>query len=120
MMKLVKDVRTRQYELTFLVPTNYTSTEITKLLEQIEAHCKKHKVTVVSQEEWGEKALAYAIRFKSKPVRAALYYHWVLEAPSHVVNEFERALRLTGDIIRFLLVVAEEGEVAQVEKAKSE
>jgi len=105
MMKLVTDGRVRKYELTFLIPINFTTTEVSKLLEQIESLCKKHKTEVVSKTEWGEQALAYAIRYKGKPLNSAVYHHWVLEAPAKQTAPLERALRLTPEIVRFLLVV---------------
>ncbi len=105
MMKLVVDNRVRKYEFTFLIPINFTTTEVSKLLEQIESLCKKHKTEVVSKTEWGEQTLAYAIRYKSKPLSSAVYHHWILEAPAKHIAPLERALRLTPEIVRFLLVV---------------
>lgn len=118
MMKLLTDDRIRRYELTFLIPVNFTSTEVSKLLEQIEQICKKHKTEVVTKTEWGEKALAYAIRYNSKPLNSAMYYHWVLEAPAKQLAPLERALRLTPEIVRFLIVVIDGATTVPVAKKK--
>ncbi len=118
MMKLVTDDRVRQYELTFLIPNNFTTTEVSKLLEHIDSTCKKHKTEVVSKMEWGEMALAYAIRFKSKPLHSAMYYHWVLQAPAKQIAPLERSLRLTPEIVRFLLVVIDSAPVSSEGKKK--
>ena len=118
MMKLVTDDRIRQYELTFLIPINFTSTEVSKLLEQIEAMCKKHSAEVISKTEWGEMPLAYAIRYKSKPLNSAVYYHWVIQAPAKQIAPLDRSLRLTPEVIRFLLVVIDAVTPSPVVKKK--
>ena len=118
MMKLVTDDRIRQYELTFLIPINFTSTEITKLLEQVEALSKKHSAEVISKTEWGEIPLAYAIRYKSKPLHSAVYYHWVIQAPAKQIATLDRSLRLMPEVIRYLLVVIDTVVQSPVAKKK--
>jgi len=108
MIKIIKDDRVRHYEMTFLLPTNYSSTEISKLLDSLDALLVKHSAKVVSKDEWGEKGLAYPIRFKGKPVQSSLYYHWLLEAPAENVQKMEKDIRLIPDVVRFLLVQSDQ------------
>lgn len=107
MMKLVKDKRVRTYELTYLLPEAFTSSEVAQTKEAIEQLLKKHKVKILSQEDWGKKALAYPIKYKSKKQYEAYYTFMVLEADSSEMPKFENDLYLKQDIIRHLLVVAE-------------
>jgi len=112
-MKLVKDKRVRNYELTYLLPEVLTSSEVAKAKEAIEQLLKKHSVKILSQDDWGKKALAYPIKYKSKKQYEAVYTHIVLEADADVMPKFENDLYLNQDVIRHLLVLA---EVVKAEK----
>lgn len=107
MMELVKDKRVRQYELTYLLPEVLTSSEVATVKEAIEQLLKKNKVTVVSQEDWGKKLLAYPIKYKSQKQHEAYYTHMVLEADSTRMPKFENDLYLKQEVMRHLLVLAE-------------
>lgn len=111
MMELVKDKRVRQYELTYLLPEALSSTEVASAKEAVESLLKKHKISIVSQEDWGKKALAYPIKFKSQKQYEAHYLHMVLEAEAVHMPKFENDLYLKQEVIRHLLVVA--GHVTQ-------
>ena len=110
MMKLVKDKRVRSYELTYLLPEALTSTEVAQAKEAVEQLLKKHKVKILSQEDWGKKALAYPIKYKSKKQYGAFYTFMVLEADADVMPNFEKDLYLSQDVIRHLVVLAESVE----------
>lgn len=109
MMELVKDKRVRQYELTYLLPEALTSSEVAQAKEAIESLLKKNKITILSQEDWGKKVLAYPIKYKSKKQHEAYYLHMVLEAVSSQIPVFEKALYLKQEVIRHLIVVVEKG-----------
>lgn len=108
MMKLVKDKRVRNYELTYLLPEALTSSEVAQAKEAIEQLLKKHKVKILSQEDWGKKAMAYPIKYKSKKQYEAFYVHMVLEADSSAMPKFEKNLYLNQDVIRHLVVLTDE------------
>ena len=105
-MKLVKDKRVRTYELTYLLPAALTSSEVATAKEAIEQLLKKHKVTIISQDDWGKKALAYPIKYKSQKQYEAYYTHMVLEAESSRMPKLENDLYLKQEIIRHLVVAA--------------
>lgn len=106
-MELVKDKRVRKYELTYLLPGVLTSAEATQAKEVIVALLKKNKITIVSQEDWGKRELAYPIKYKSKKQNEAYYTHMVLEAESSDMPKFENDLYLKQEVIRHLIVIAE-------------
>lgn len=112
-MKLVKDKRARSYELTYLLPEALTSSEVAQANEAIEQLLKKHKVKILNQEDWGKKALAYPIKYKSKKQYEAYYTHMVLEAESSAMPKFENDLYLNQDVIRHLLVVADSVKIEE-------
>ena len=106
MIELVRDKKVRTYELTYLLPEALTSSEVATVKEAIEQLLKKNKITIVSQEDWGKKELAYPIKYKSKKQNEAYYTHMVLEADSSDMPKFENDLYLKQEVIRHLIVIA--------------
>lgn len=119
-MKLVKDKRVRQYELTFLLPVSLTSDESRGVQDAVAGLVKKYKGSVVNTEDWGKKTLAYAIRHHSKRQTEANYTHAVIEFPAESVTPFEQEFKLQPMVMRHLLVVAEPAPVAQAAATKED
>ena len=113
MLQLTADKRTRQYELTFLVPVALTSTEATQVDESIATLLKKHNFTIVSKEDWGKKDLAYPIKQAGTRHTQAAYRHWLLEGDAAHAQPFEQDLYLQQTILRHLLVLAEAAQPEQ-------
>ncbi|MFZ5376269.1 MAG: 30S ribosomal protein S6 [Patescibacteria group bacterium] len=111
-MKIVKEANKRQYELTFLLDPTLTDTERKDIEKKVQSLVKKHHGDVISEEDWGKKTLAYTIKKKGKKYQEATYSHWVVEFVSTEAPEFEKDLFLNQDIVRHLLVLAEEDSVA--------
>lgn len=115
-MNLAKPDRSRQYELTYLLPVSLTAAETKAAHEQVESLVKKHKGTVVSKQDWGKKQMAYRIKRAGTKHAEALYTHAVLEFDTSIVPTFEKDIYLMETIIRHLLVVA--GENLTTEEAE--
>jgi ribosomal protein S6 len=111
MMKLIADDRVRQYELTFILPASLTSTELKKSHESVEALLKKFKGKVEKQEDWGKRPFAYTITKSGKRFAEGSYHHWLVALPAAQAPELERALVLSPEIIRSLLIKAEDGSI---------
>ena len=107
-MKILKEKRVRSYELTFLVPASLTTVDIAAANTAVLALSKKHGLKITDQEDWGKKELAYPIRFSGKDVREAIYTHLMVEAEATTVQAFEKELNLQQNVIRHLLVIAED------------
>lgn len=118
-MDIIESKRVRQYELTYLLSGSLTTSEAQKVKDEVAKLLKKHKIEVISSEDWGKKSLAYPIKYKSKKQYEGYYTYMVLETESKNVVDFEKELYLNHDVIRHLLVLAE-GEVSSIEELKAE
>lgn len=114
MMKIIEDPQVRFYELTYLVPENYTETEISKLKDEVGKLISRHRGKIIATEDWGKKKLAYKIRHKQKMQGEASYIHQRLEFESVQAHEFERDLSLNSEIMRHLMVKAGETQAVPV------
>ena len=111
MMKILVDERVRQYELTFILVANLTSTELKQSFETLSALVKKYQGEVVRQEDWGKKPFAYTIKKGGKRYLEGAYHHWVISLEAKHVNDLERELILLPILIRSLLIKAEDNTV---------
>lgn len=109
-MKLVSDPVIRSYELTYLVPTSKTTAEQSVFAETIVNEIKSFGGSVVSQDEWGKRELAYTIKYNKARHQEAVYFHVVFNMEAEKVPEFEKKLNLNQDLLRHLLVQAETQE----------
>ncbi len=119
MMEILAAARTRQYELTYLVPGSLSSSEVSTINEAVTKLLKKHSIKILSQEDWGKKNLAYPIKFKSKKNYDGFYTHMVVEADASKIGKFEKGLYLMQEVIRHLIVLAEK-ETSSVEDLRVE
>lgn len=102
-----KVVPTRNYEVTYLVNSGLTSSELTALRDEIATLIGKHKGKVIETEDWGKKNLAYVIKTGDKSHSEAFYTHLVVEMPANEVLKLDKDLQLKKEIIRSLVVKAE-------------
>lgn len=91
------------FELTVVYPTGDKTEELQK---SVEAGLKKQKVKVLSQEDWGERDLAYPVHKQEKGV----YVHAVLEMDASQVVEVRKTLGGEKRILRWLLVKVDKRE----------
>ncbi len=114
-MKLAKEIITKDYELTYLVPGDLLDADVSRLKKEIIDLVAKNKGTVVKEDDWGRKHLAYNISSAGKTYEEAVYMHMVLNFPVLKVQKFDQELTLHREIIRHLLVIADEVEAAVTE-----
>lgn len=107
-MKLVTEIKTKQYELTYLVPGSMTDSELKKVQEIVQSLVKKYKGKLLSEEIWGKKPLAYTISKVGKNHSEAHYVHLVVELEASKTPAFEKDVYLIDEVIRHLLVEAEQ------------
>jgi small subunit ribosomal protein S6 len=104
---------TRRYEVVYLFDSALEEPAITERLTRF--HALLGAETVVNVNHWGKRTLAYAIK------RHATGYYVVaqFEVDPSVLPEFERAIKLDGGVVRFLVALMEEPVVvpAAVEPA---
>lgn len=105
-----------QYEIVFIVqpemeeePRNALVTKVTQTIIDL-------KGTVQKVDPWGKRRLAYPI----KKFREGFYVLVQMEMPTSAVRSLERAIKLTEDIIRHLIVRRDEVAAApQKQEAKN-
>ncbi len=119
-MKLPPKDLVRSYELTFVIPGDRTSVQVAAVDTAVKALAKKHKIKVVSEEDWGKKELAYTITHQAKHHHEGYYHHLVLETAAGNVRDFEQDILLNEDIMRHLLVIAEATPAVTVPESAKE
>ena len=96
------------YETLFVVHPE-KGTRIKELIDRFKKVVEGQKGSVSQVDEWGLRDLAYRIEKQSK----GFYVLFQYQSPAPAVEELERNLRLTDDILRYLTVrVEEEGPTA--------
>lgn len=88
------------YELVFIVRQDASAPDVTKISDSFATIITENGGKVLKSEYWGLKNLAYII----KKNRKGHYVMLVLDAPDAAVKEVERKLKLSGDVIRHLVV----------------
>lgn len=117
-MKIIKDPSIRSYELTYLVPTTFSESELAQTREKVTKLVTRHKGKVLETQDMGKKPLAYVIRTGGKAYREAYYTFLKLQFESTVAPAFERDVYLVDNIIRQLMILAEDVVVTQDESKK--
>lgn len=107
-MKLAKEVISKDYELTYLIPGDLLDADVSRLKKEIIDLVAKNKGSVVKEDDWGRKHLAYGISQAGKTYEEAVYVHMVLNFPVLNVQQFDQNLTLHREIIRHLLVIADD------------
>jgi len=93
------------YETLFIVQPE-KGTKIKELIDRFKKVVEGQNGSVSHVEEWGQRDLAYRIEKQSKGFYVLLQY----QSPARAVEELERNLRLTDDILRYLTVRVDEEE----------
>lgn len=94
----------KRYEVMYLIRPTLDSEQVKKVVADVNNIFTTFGSTIVELKELGLKDLAYEIEHHKKG-----YYVWLLvDATSEAVAEFNRVVRITEDIIRYIVV--KEGE----------
>lgn len=90
----------RTYELVTVFSPAVDESRVNGVLERVQRLVVSKQGTIVKQEGWGTKRLAYPIqRF-----REGNYFLTQFQADPEVTEEIESALRVSEEVIRHLLV----------------
>ena len=103
------------YEHVFLARQDAAPTQVDALTEQYKALLAANGGKVTKTEYWGLKSLTYRI----KKNRKAHYTLFNIDAPSAAVQEMERQMSISEDVIRFMTVkveALEDGPSAQMRR----
>jgi small subunit ribosomal protein S6 len=94
----------RDYELTFIAKPDLDATGLAALIERVKGIIAEVGGTIVKLEQWGMRHMTYPIR----KYRDGQYVHIRLQMDGKSVARVEQRFKLTDDVIRHLLVVADE------------
>lgn len=93
------------YELLYIIPTRYTDAEVGEIQTKVNGLVQKVGAKVVKEENLGRIRLAYPI----KQTRHGTYILAYLEAETAMVAKLENQLRLTGEVLRHMIVQLPKG-----------
>lgn len=96
----------RRYELIYIAKPDLDAAKVTALIERVNGLIAADGGTVVKTTQWGLRHLSYPIR----KFRDGHYVFSVVEMESPTLARIEQRLRLLEDILRYLLVRADEAE----------
>jgi len=93
----------RDYELAFIVTPNIDDEGVTSVVDKVSQFVTAINGQVTSVDVWGRKTLAYSINNH----REGTYVLFQAKIPPSALTELERNLKLSEEIIRYLLVKVE-------------
>ncbi|AJD02001.1 30S ribosomal protein S6 [Campylobacter lari] len=103
----------RHYEVLFILKPTLTEEEVSAKLEFVKEVLTKNGAEIESVVPMGTRKLAYKIKKYERGTYFVIYF----KAPTNLIAELERVLRITEEVIRFLIVKYEnKKEIAAWEK----
>ena len=90
----------RDYELAFIVRPNIDENGVTAVVDKVSQFVKSASGEVASVDVWGRRTLAYPINNH----REGIYVLFQAKISPAALTELERNLKLSEEIIRYLLV----------------
>lgn len=102
----------RDYELTYIVSPEVAEEEVSAVIEKLNRLITNAQGEVGEVNPWGRRKLAYPI----KQFRDGYYVTVRFKLAAQAAGEVERGLKLTEEVIRYLLV---KGDRRGKEKAES-
>ena len=103
----------RIYEALFIIKPDVPEEEIDQRLEALRTHLTGMGATIDKLEKWGKRRLAY----KVDKYREGFYVLFQFTAGPETVTEFERRLRVSDIVLKFLTVRIDE-TLKRLEKRK--
>ncbi|MCX2683136.1 30S ribosomal protein S6 [Campylobacter sp. MIT 21-1685] len=103
----------KHYEVLFIVKPTLTEEEVNAKLEFVKGVLSKNGGEIETVVPMGTRKLAYKI----KKFERGVYFVFYFKAPPSFITELERVLRISEEILRFLIVKYEsKKEIAAWEK----
>jgi small subunit ribosomal protein S6 len=86
------------YELGVIITPSLADEEREAFLGELKELLAKEGATIVKEDVWGKRNLAYSIKHE----REGFYVFWQYEGPGTVVKPLEYRLRLSEQVLRYL------------------
>jgi small subunit ribosomal protein S6 len=94
----------RDYELTFIVKHDLDATNLNMLIEKVKGFVTSEGGVVSKTDMWGLRRLSYPIR----KAREGQYIYMSVQLEPKSVARVEQRLKLSEDVLRYLMVLAED------------
>ncbi len=98
-----KNTNNVNYELLFIIHPDLENT-IESVLTKTRSQIEKRGGKITYEENWGKRKLAYEI----KKCDVGIYLLWFFDAPTNSLQKIEKDIRLSEEIIRYIIIRAEE------------
>ncbi len=95
-------VKQRTYELIYLLHRDVNEEDGAKLQDRLNGVIAEFNGSVIKEESWGKRKLAYEIKKGVNTYNKALYKYVVFKSEPSVITELERVLRISDHCIRFM------------------
>ena len=95
-----------QYEVMYVVDAALEDSARNELINRFNELVVKNGGEVERVDEWGKRRLAYAINYKTEGYYVLMY----IKAPADLPRELERNLKISAQVLRYL-VIRYEGEL---------
>lgn len=105
--------RNGKYELLYIVHPDLEAS-IDKITEGVKSSIETRKGKVSYEENWGKRKLAYPIKKSDVGIYVLTYF----EMPKEALLKVERDLRLTEEIMRYMLLATEDKVKAEKKQEK--
>lgn len=93
-----------KYEITFIVKSDMEEAEIKKTAEAMKKVLTDKNAKILEEKVMGQRELAYEIN----KMKTGYYFLYVVEADSDTVKEFNRVSGINENLLRHLIVKAED------------
>jgi len=90
---------TGNYELLYIVHPDLESS-IDKITDRVRSFIEKRDGKISYEENWGKRKLAYEI----KKAEVGIYLLWYFNAPKKNIAKIEKDMRLSEEILRYLVI----------------
>ena len=105
------------YEMLFIVPGSLTDEEAPETISKVKKLLEDLEGKIIKEDNWGRKTLAYKIDNQTQ----GTYVWFEFDLPSEKIAEINKRLRLSREILRFLVTKARiitEEEIKKDEEVK--
>ena len=99
----------KQYETMYIIKSTLDDAARAALAEQMHGIITQHGGTIDNVDDWGMRDFAYEIEGMTKGYYVVLTYTVGVEG----LNEFDRLMKLNGDVVRLLTICTAEKKGAK-------
>ena len=103
-------------ELTYIMNSVLTDEQVKDLIAKVASIIEENGGSVVHQEEWGSRRLAYPINKK----RNGIYVHVVMETPGSSIARIERLMEINDNILRYMTLRLDAKMIRAYERRKTD